>query len=108
MSKETTSNQREIAVQLNNAVAATLRPARLGVIPEARLKKLHLVAKALIAPAQELLEPDPDIGGSAQLEPEELVAVLAVAAMYVQLQNVMKTMKVPFAGLSKEVFESEG
>ncbi len=108
MPKDETSNQREIAVSLNNAIAAALRPARLGPISEARLKKLHLVAKALIAPAQELLEPDPDIGGSAQLEPEELVAVLAVSALYVQLQSVMKTTKVPFAGLSKEVFDSEG
>ena len=54
MAREETSNQREISAAINNAVAAALRPARLGPIPEARLKKLHAVAKALISPAQEL------------------------------------------------------
>ena len=101
--KEETSNQREISIALNNAISAALRPTRIGPIPEARLKKLHAVAKALIAPAQELLEPDKY--GEGVLEPEELVAVLAVAALYVQLQNVMRTAKIPFAGLSKEVFD---
>lgn len=101
--KEETSNQREISIALNNAISATLRPTRIGPIPEARLKRLHAVAKALIAPAQELLEPDKY--QEAVLEPEELVAVLAVAALYVQLTNVMKTTKVPFAGLSKEMFD---
>ncbi len=105
MPKDETNNQKEIAAALNNAVAAALRPARTGPIPEERLRKLHLVAKALIAPAQELLEPDPDLGGSSQLTPEELVAVMAVAAMYVHLTNVMKTVRVPFGGLAKEVFD---
>lgn len=104
MPKEETSNQREIAVSLNNAISSALRPARLGPISDMRLKKLHLIAKALIAPAQELLEPE-EVGATPPLEPEELVAVLAVAALYVQLHNVMKTTKVPFAGLTKEVFE---
>ena len=103
MPKIETNNQREISTALNNAVAAALRPARIGPIPEGRLKRLHLVAQALIAPAQELLEPDQD--GLSALEPEELVAVLAVAAMYVHLTNVMNTTKVPFGGLAKEVFD---
>lgn len=104
MPKDETNNQREIAAALNNAVAASLRPARLGPIPEARLKKLHLVAKALIAPAQEILEGS-DASGAVLLEPEELVAVLSVAALYVHLTNVMKTHRIPFGGLSKEVFD---
>lgn len=65
---------------------------------------MHQIAKALIAPAQELLEPD-EIGGINTLEAEELVAVLSVAALYVQLTNVMKTSRIPFGGLSKEVFD---
>lgn len=105
MPKDETSNQREIAAALNNAVAAALRPARLGPIPESRLKKLHSIAKALIAPAQDLLEPGLGPDGGAVLEPEELVAVMAVAALYVQLQHVIGTTKVPFGGLSKEVFD---
>mgnify|MGYP006357431059 CR=1 FL=1 len=68
MPKEETNSQKEIAAFLNNAVAAALRPARLGPIPEGRLKRLHLIAKALIAPAQELLEPDDD--GVAAIDPE--------------------------------------
>lgn len=101
MPKEDTNTQREIVTAINNAVAATLRPARLGPIPEARLRKLHEIAKALIAPAQELLVPET---GLVALEAEELVCVLAMASMYVQLVNVMKSAKVPFGGLSKEVF----
>ncbi len=104
MAKTETMSQREIAVQLNNAVAAVLRPARLGPIPEARLKRLHLIAKALIEPAQSLLGQD-EAGTEPVMEPEELVAVLAVATLYVHLQNVMKTNNIPFGGLSKEVFE---
>lgn len=104
MNKETTSNQKEIAISLNNAIASALRPARLGPIPEPRLRKLHLIAQALIAPAVELLEPE-NVGEDPPLQPEELVAVLTVAALYVQLSSVMKTFKVPFGGLSKEVFE---
>ena len=101
--KEETSTQKEISISLNNAISAALRPTRLGPIPESRLRKLHEVAKALIAPAQELLDPE-EVGEAPPLEPEELVAILAVAALYVQLQNVMKTTRVPFAGLSKEIF----
>jgi len=104
MPKEETASQREIAVALNNSIAAALRPARLGPIPEARLKKLHLIAKALIAPAQELLDPNVE-GGVTPFEPEELVACLAVAALYVHLNNVMKTAKVPFGGLAEEIYE---
>ena len=66
---------------------------------------MHEIAKALIAPAQELLETGPDGSETAILEPEELVAVLAVAALYVHLQDVMKTSRIPFGGLSKEVFD---
>ncbi len=102
MPKDETNNQREIAAALNNAVAASLRPARLGPIPEARLKKLHLVAKALLAPALELVEVDEH--GDQALEPEELVAVVAAAALYVHLACVMKTSRVPMGNLAKEMF----
>lgn len=104
MAKEETCSQREIAVQLNNAIAMTLRPARLGPIPEARLRKLHLIAQALIAPAQELLRPE-NPGDPLMFEPEELVACLAVAAMYVHLTNVMQTTRMPFGALAKEIFD---
>ena len=104
MPKDSTNNQKEISIALNAAVAVSLRPARLGPIPEGRLRKLHEIARALIAPAQELLEPL-DEGRHTILEPEELVAVLAVAALYVQLHDVMKTGKLPFGGLAKEVFD---
>jgi hypothetical protein len=103
MAKDTTQSQKEIVTVLNNAVAATLRPARLGPIPEARLKRLHEVAKAIIAPAVELVEPDET--GTTILEPEELVAIMAVAALYTHLTVVMKTARVPFGGLSKEIFD---
>jgi len=104
MANNETNTQKEIAAGLNNAVAIALRPARLGPIPEARLKRLHEVAKALISPAVELLEPD-ELGDPPPLLPEELVVVLAVAAMYVHLSAVMKTTKVPFGGLAKEMFD---
>tara|TARA_R110000868_G_scaffold295763_1_gene556051 strand:+ start:41 stop:391 length:351 start_codon:yes stop_codon:yes gene_type:complete len=104
MAKEETCSQRDIAVQLNNAIAATLRPARLGPIPEARLRKLHRIAQALIAPAQELLVPE-SAGESPIIEPEELVACLAVASLYVHLTNVMGTTRIPFGALAKEVYD---
>jgi len=105
MAKDDTNSQKEIVAALNNSVAISLRPARLGVIPEGRLRKLHLIAKALIAPAQELLEPERP-GEPPPFEPEELVVCLAVAALYVQLTSVMKTVKLPpMGGLSKEVFD---
>ena len=107
MPKDDTNNQKEVSLALNAAVAISLRPARLGPIPEGRLRKLHEIAKALVAPAQELLIPDEH--GVSALEPEELTAILAVAALYVQLHDVMKTTKhIPFGGLSREVFASEG
>ena len=104
MAKDDTSTQKEISIALNNSLAIALRPARLGPVPETRLRKLHEIAKALIAPAQELLIPEKE-GEPPPFEPEELVAVLAAAALYVHLENVMHTTRLPLAGLTKEVFE---
>ena len=106
MAKDETCSQREIAVQLNNSVSATLRPSRLGQIPEARLRKLHLIAQALIAPAQELLVPETP-GDRPLFEPEELVACLTCAALYVQLNNVMGTSRMPFGNLAKDIYEGD-
>lgn len=103
MAKDDTYNQKELSTALNNAVAAALSPSRIGRIPESRLRRLSEISKALIEPARELLEPDD--GGSAVVEPEELVAILAVATLFVHLRDVVKTTRVPFAGLSKEIFE---
>ena len=100
---DNTYNQKELTTAINNAVAAALKPSRIGQIPEGRLRRLSAISQALIEPARELLEP-PD-GGDPVVEPEELVAILAVATLFVQLRDVVKTTKVPFAGLSKEIFE---
>ena len=100
---DSTYNQKELTTAINNAVAAALKPSRIGPIPEGRLRRLTAIAKALIEPARELTQP-PD-GGPPAVEPEELVAILAVATLFVHLHDVVKTTKVPFAGLSKEIFE---
>ena len=103
MAKDDTYNQKELTLALNNAVAAALKPSRIGPIPDNRLRRLSEISKALIEPARELLVPDED--DVVILEPEELVAILAVATLFVHLRDVVKTTKVPFAGLSKEIFE---
>lgn len=99
MAKERdTFTQKEIAAGINNAVAFALRPAKLKEIPEERLRKLREYAKAIIeVPLDDMREEF--------IRPEELVLTLLVAALFVQLTEVMHTVKLPFGDLAKEIFE---
>ena len=102
MNKEKSFTQREVSVAVNNALAISMKPSRLGEIPGSRLKHLRAVAQALIEPAVALISvDDPE---SKLMEPEELVATLLSAALFIQLRHVIGTDKVPMARLSKEVF----
>jgi len=86
--------QREIAVALNNAVVATLRP-KVGAISADRMANLREYALAIIAPLLEHLE-EPDL-----LLPEELTAILAAAAMTIHCAKVMNGSRLP-AGIATD------
>ena len=76
--------QREIFEALNNTVVKTLSPASSGIIPDARLRKLRTYALAATAPMIEHTQ-------EGLLSPEELVALLGSAALYVHMRYVMGT-----------------
>lgn len=79
--------KREILTILNNAVIYSLSPSS-GKIPEKRLRKLRAYAQALAAlPLKHL--------NDKVLTPEELVAILAVSAMWVHCSKVMENSKIP-------------
>lgn len=89
-------NEKDIAASLNNAVLRALKPIRIE-IDDAKLRRLRRYAMAVIHPTLEHVD-------AGLLEPEELVGVLVTAALYVQLDQVMQTDKVPMAGKTKELF----
>lgn len=105
MNKENSFTQRQVSIAANNALAIAMKPSRLGKIPESRLKHLRAVAQALVEPVLQLiLVEDPQ---DKLMEPEELVATLLSAALFVQLQYVIGTDKVPMARLAAEVHQKD-
>lgn len=100
--QDSTFTPKEIATFLNNAVAASLRPNSLGEIPQERLRRLHEIAQALIEPLLELL--DEDSKDSGLIRPEEAVCILAAAALFVHLKEVMGTDKLPLAGVTDALY----
>lgn len=96
--KKNSFTQREIADTANNLVIRSLRPASLGEIPEERLRKLRAYSQALLAPLVKHI-------GEEIIRPEEVVSVLATAALFTQLKYVMKTDKLPFGPTVNEIYE---
>jgi hypothetical protein len=99
-SKKNTFGAREIGDAINNVVIKSLRPASMGTIPEARLRKLRAYSQGLLAPL--LKHIDEDI-----LRPEEVVMVLATAALFTQLKYVMRTDRLPMGPLVNELYEGK-
>jgi hypothetical protein len=96
--KKNTFTQREVADATNNAVIRSLRPASLGEIPEPRLRKLRAYSQGLLAPVLKHIEAE-------VLRPEEAVMVLTTAALFTQLKHVMRTDKMPTAGLVNDMYD---
>ncbi len=93
---------------LNNAVTASLRPVGRE-IAETRLRRLREYAQALIAPLTEHMveQTYTDEAGTvwaAPLAPEEVVAILSCAALFMHLSNVAQTDHVPQAKMAETLF----
>lgn len=99
---------KEIATILNNAVAVALHPDS-GDISDARLRNLRHVALAMVEPLQEMLYGGVDEQTGAVfgpcMRPEELVAMLACAALFMQTSVIMQTDKLPHARISDLLFK---
>jgi hypothetical protein len=80
--QKNTYTPREISAALNNAVQAALKPDS-GEIPEKRLRRLHEYTSALIEPIVEHMKEE-------LLRPEEMVAILAAAALYTHTTEVLQ------------------
>lgn len=89
-------SQKEIAESLSNAVVRALRPIALGEIPEKRLRDLREYAKALVEISFEHVE-------EGFLAKEELVAILTCSALYVQMDHVMGSVKIPMRKPAEEL-----
>lgn len=98
--KKNSFTQREIGDSANNLVIRSLRPASLGEIPEERLRKLRAYSQGLIAPMINHME----LG---IIRPEEIVAVLATGALFIQLKHVMRTDKLPLGPKVNEIYEGD-
>lgn len=87
---------KERGIALNNAVTACLRPQG-AVLSEARLRRLRNYAQALIQPLIEHVTGGTDDEGEfpACLSYEELTAILVSAALFVHLNHVLGSDKVP-------------
>lgn len=96
--RKDTFSQREIASTLNNAVLRTLRPTRIPEIDDQRLRELRAYAQAIVEPTLQHV-------GEGLLHPEELVATLVSAALFVHLKQVMGSDKVPMAPKTKTLME---
>lgn len=96
-----TYTQKEISVALNNAVVAALHPSGVK-ISEPRLRQLREFTKALVGIAFDYTTNEEE----KFLSPQELVAVLACAALYAQTTLVTKSDKLPAADTAKQIFES--
>lgn len=75
-----------------------LRPASIGEIPEARLRKLRAYSQGLVAPLLKHIEQD-------IIRPEEVVVVLSTAALFVQLKNVMRTDRLPMGPAVIDIYD---
>lgn len=97
---------RDVSVALNNMMAVVLHPES-GEIKEPRLKRLREFSQALIAPLEELVNGGRDEQGEFGpcLKPEELVAVLIAAALYVHLSSVSQTERLPNKDISDLLFD---
>lgn len=89
---------REILTILNNCVVFTGAPAEGGPIHEARKRRLREYAQAIVAPAIVHVEEE-------LLTPQELVHVLAAAALFVFLQYVCESDKVPGLAQARAIYE---
>lgn len=89
-------SSRERGTLLNNAVTACLRPQG-APISEARLRRLRNYAQALIQPLLEHCTGGVDDLGAYPpcLTYEELSAILVSAALFVHLNNILGSDKVP-------------
>lgn len=96
---------REIADSASNLVVRGLKPVSLGdEIPEARLRKLRAYSQAALAPMLKHMEEETE-AGKTLIAPEELVMVLATAALFVQLRYVLKTDKLPASLIATDLYE---
>lgn len=77
-----TATQREISESINNSLTLARRPARVGEIPEERLRKLRTYIQAAVLPMMEHVE-------EGYLTGEELVFALLCGAQFAQVVSVM-------------------
>lgn len=93
-----TFTAREVGDSCNNLVLRSLRPVSLGEIPEARIRKLRAYSQAVMAPMLKHVEEE-------LLRPEEVVMILATAALFVQLRYVLRSDKVPMGISARDLYE---
>ncbi len=107
-----TFSPKELSIALNNCTQACLRPAGCDIMSNSlRRQKLREYALALIEPLLEhvhegTFEEDGVVYPSA-LKPQELVAVLVTAALFVQIREVCKNEKVPMGAFAELLLEKE-
>ncbi len=99
---------KERGIALNNAVVACLRPQG-AIISDARLRKLRAYAQALIKPLIEHVTGGVDDEGAFPpcLSYEELTAILTSAALFVHLNHVLGSDKVPQKYVSDILYGEE-
>ena len=93
---------REIAVMLNNCIAATMRPMALGLeIPEARKRKLRNLATEVIQELELMVEED-------VLRAEEVVFMLVASAFAMHLKCAEWSEPLPYAKFCQELLGEKG
>ncbi len=107
-----TFSPKELSIALNNCVQACLRPTGVDILgTQLRRQKLREYALALIEPLLEHVkegtyEEDGKVYAS-PLKPQELVAVLVTAGLFVHLTEVCGSEKVPMMATSSLLFKQE-
>lgn len=108
MKKEVLSySPREVSIMLNNAAAVSLHPTGHD-ITDARLRRLRNYAQALIEPLMDHVNGGVDETGEEYgpcLRSEELVAILACAALFTQATYVTDPGHLPQARITNLLFK---
>jgi hypothetical protein len=96
--QKNTFTQREVGDSANNLVVRAMKATSLGELSDARLRKLRTYSQAALAPM--LKHVDEEV-----IRPEELVIILATAALFVQMTRVMRTSKMPMGPAVEDIYE---
>lgn len=106
---QTAFSPKEIAIFLNNTVSVVKRPLGMEEISANRLRKLREYSTEILRPLLDHVYGGIDEETGEEFPPgllsaQELVMILVAAALYVQMQSVLESDKLPQARDTETLF----